>query len=288
MEAERSEGFSGRLGRSGVRAVARKAFLFTYLRGWLVWSSYRAQVILTVVGWLVPVFVFFLIAVFLGAAGTSIQALDGQSYVAFFVIGLAFQGFVANLVGLLAQRIRSEQMMGTLELVFLSPTRPGSVLLYSSLFGVLLNLLAAGAILAVGWSVLGVVFVVNPLSTIVATVLLAVSSVGLSLIAASFILWTKQGNPVAVFFATFTQFFAGVLFPVSTLPASVQWLAYSVPLTFGLNALRPALLAGASVAAIAPSLALMAVYAAVTVPLGVSLFRYTLYRTKVEGTVATY
>ncbi len=176
------------------RNVLRKAYLFTYLRGWLVWSSYRAQVVLTLVGWLVPVFLFFLLAVFLGAAGSSIGALDGRSYVAFFVVGLAYQGFVSNLVGLLAQRIRNEQMMGTLEHVFLSPTSPGAVLAYSSLFGVLLNVLATVVILAVGWGVLGVPFAINAPTVILATILLAVSSTGLGLVAAAFIM-DETGQP---------------------------------------------------------------------------------------------
>ncbi|MHB1434994.1 MAG: ABC transporter permease [Thermoplasmata archaeon] len=272
----------------GLRAIFRKAFLFTYLRGWLVWSSYRAQVGLTIVGWIVPVFVFFLVAVFLGAAGSSIGALDGSSYIAFFVVGLAFQGFVSNLVGMLAQRIRSEQMMGTLELVFLSPTNPGAVLIYSSLFGVLLNLLSAVAILGVGVGLLGVQLSLNLPTVLVATILLAVSSTGLSLVAAAFILWTKQGNPVALFFSTFTQFFAGVLFPVAVLPVSIRWLAYSIPLTFGLDALRSGLLAGGSLTSVAPSLGYMALYAGITIPLGLLLFRWVLQRTKDEGTIATY
>jgi ABC-2 type transport system permease protein len=272
----------------GLRAILRKAYLFTYLRGWLVWSSYRAQVGLTVVGWIVPVFVFFLIAVFLGAAGSSISALDGSSYISYFVVGLAFQGFVSNLVGMLAQRIRSEQMMGTLELVFLSPTSPGAVLVYSSLFGVVLNLLSAIAIMAVGVGILGVQLSLNLPTVILATILLAISSTGLSLVAAAFILWTKQGNPVALFFSTFTQFFAGVLFPVAVLPSSIQWLAYSIPLTFGLTALRAGLLTGGSIASVAPSLAWMAIYSLITIPLGLLLFHWVLQRTKDEGTIATY
>ncbi|MGI0070487.1 MAG: ABC transporter permease [Thermoplasmata archaeon] len=274
--------------RAGWRDVARKAYLFTYLRGWLVWSSYRAQVFLTVVSWVVPVFLFFLLALFLGATGSSISVLDGGSYVAFFVVGLAFQGFVSNLVGMLAQRIRNEQMMGTLEHVFLSPTSPEAVLAYSSIFGVVLNLIATVVILGVGVGALGMHLVLNWPTVLLATLLLAISSTGLGLVAAAFILWTKQGNPVATFFALFTQFFAGVLFPVAVLPAGVRWLAYSVPLTFGLNALRGGLLEGSGLASEAAPLAWMAVYALITVPLGVLLFRAVLRQTKEDGTVATY
>lgn len=243
---------------------------------------------LTILGWLVPVFLFFLLAVFLGAAGSSITELDGQSYVAFFVIGLAFQGFVSNLVSLMAQRIRNEQMMGTLELVFLSPTSPGAVLAYSTLFGVLLNVIAAGFILGVGVGALGVHLAVNLPAVVAGTALLALSSTGLGLISAAFILWMKQGNPVATFFSLFTQFFAGVLFPISVLPGTIRWLAYTVPLSFGLNALRGALLDGNSLVQVAAPLVWMAVYSAITVPIGIALFRYVLVKTKEEGTVATY
>ena len=273
---------------ASARSILRKTYLFTFLRGWLVWSSYRAQVGLTFVSWVVPVFLFFVLAGFLGTSGSSIAALDGGSYVAFFVVGLAFQGFVANLVGTLAQRIRSEQMMGTLEQVFLSPTTPEGVLVYSSVFGVVLNIASAGVILAVGWGILGVHFAIDPITVLLASILLAVSSVGLSSIAASFILWTKQGNPVALFFQTFTQFFAGVLFPISVLPGSIRWLSYVVPLTFGLDALRGGLLANAAPSAVAPALGAMAAYSVISIPIGLALFRWTLAKVKVEGTVATY
>ncbi len=270
------------------RSILRKVGLFTYLRGWKVWSSYRAQVALTIVSWLVPVFLYFVLAGFLDSSGAVLPSLNGTPYISFFVIGLAFQGFVSNLVGLLAQRIRNEQMMGTLELIFLSPTTPGGILVYSSIFGVVLNIIAAVVILGVGVGLLGVHLAVSWGPAILATVLLAVSSTGLSLVAAAFILWTKQGNPVALFFATFTQFFAGVLFPVAALPSGIQWLANTVPLTFGLDALRPTLLNGASLASVAPALGWMAVYAAITIPLGLWLFGRALRLTKIEGTVATY
>lgn len=272
----------------GLHSVLRKAYLFTYLRGWKVWASYRAQVALTLVGWLVPVFLYFVLASFLGASTLGEASLQGETYIAFFVVGLAFQGFVTNLVGLLAQRIRSEQMMGTLELVFLSPTRPGSVLFYSSLFGLVLNLIAAAVILVVGVGILGVHLALNAPAFLVAVLLLAVSSSGLGFIAAAFILMTKQGNPVGLFFSIFTQFFAGVLFPVAFLPASIRWLADSIPLTFGLEALRSSLLSNGSIAANGSSFALMALYAAVTIPLGLALFRWTLIKTKDDGTMATY
>ena len=274
---------------SSLRSLLRKTYLFTFLRGWAVWMSYPAQAVLTAVGWVVPVFFYFLLAGYLTSSSTSSPfAGNPAGYVAFFVVGLAFQGFVTNLYGFLAQRIRNEQMMGTLEHVFLSPTSPGAVLAYSSLFGIVLNVTATIVILGVGWGVLGVHLAVNLPTVVLATVLLAVSSTGLGLVAAAFIMWTKQGNPVATFFTLFTQFFAGVLFPVSVLPGAVQFLAYSVPLTFGLNALRSGLLQGGSVVSNAAPLLWMAVYALVSVPLGLFLFHATLRRTKVDGTIATY
>ena len=272
-----------------VRNILRKAYLFTFLRGWAVWLSYPAQAFLTLVGWVVPVFFYFLLAGFLTSSSSgSPFAGNGQGYVAFFVVGLAFQGFVTSLYGMLAQRIRSEQMMGTLEHLLLSPTSPSAVLAYSTVFGIMLNLLAMAAILGVGAAFLGVVFHVALAAVVVSVVLLIVSNLGMAIIASSFILWMKQGNPVAVFFTLYTQLFGGVFFPVSYLPGGLRLVSYLIPLTFGLDAVRATLLSGAGFLPILPDLLWMVFYTVVTIPLGLWFFRWTLRRVREDGTLATY
>ena len=269
--------------------VLRKTYLFTFLRGWAVWFSYRAQVFLTILGWVIPVFFYFVLAGYL-TNPTSGTAFAGspESYVAFFVVGLAFQGFVTSLYGTLAQRIRSEQMMGTLEHLLLSPTSPGAVLAYSMVFGLMLNVLAMGVILGIGVGFLGVHLAVSWAALIVSGVLLVTSNLGMAILASSFILWTKQGNPIAVFLTLYTELFGGVFFPVSFLPRSVAWISYLVPLNFGLSAVRASLLSGVGLGGVATDLIWMTVYTAITIPLGLAFFRWTLRRVRVDGTLATY
>ncbi len=274
---------------SSLRSLLRKTYLFTFLRGWAVWMSYPAQAVLTAVGWVVPVFFYFLLAGYLTSSSTSSPfAGNPAGYVAFFVVGLAFQGFVTNLYGFLAQRIRNEQMMGTLEHLMLSPTSPSAVLAYSTPFSIMLNLIAMGVILGVGAGFLGVVYHVAVLPLTVSVILLVASNMGMAIIASSFIMWLKQGNPVALFFTLYTQLFGGVFFPVSYLPHGLQYVSYLIPLTFGLNAVRATLLAGQGFASIGGDLLWMVFYTVLTIPLGVLFFRWTLKKVRVDGTLATY
>jgi|GEM_PF-128011 ABC-2 type transport system permease protein len=276
-------------GLEGVMAVLRKLYLFTFLRGWAVWFSYRAQVLLTVLGWVIPVFFYFVLAGYLTNPSSGSQfAGSPSSYVAYFVVGLAFQGFVTSLYGTLAQRIRSEQMMGTLEHLLLSPTTPGAVLLYSMVFSLMLNLLAMGLILGIGVGLLGVHLVINWPALWVSGVFLVVSNLGMAILASSFILWTKQGNPVAVFLTLYTELFGGVFFPVTYLPRSVSWISYLVPLNFGLAAVRASLLDGVGLGGVLGDLGWMALYTVVTIPLGLGFFRWTLKKVREDGTLATY
>ncbi|MEM3670873.1 MAG: ABC transporter permease, partial [Thermoprotei archaeon] len=42
-------------------SVGAKLYSFLYLRGFRVWISYKTNVILTVLGWVLPVFTYFFV-----------------------------------------------------------------------------------------------------------------------------------------------------------------------------------------------------------------------------------
>ena len=76
-----------------------------------------------------------------------------------------------------------------------------------------------------------------------------------------------------------------MLFPVSILPDWLQFIARINPITYALDAMRAALLDGASLLAISrPLLALLA-FAAILLPASMAGFAWALRRTKTTGTL---
>lgn len=93
--------------------ISGKIYSFLYLRGFKVWVSYRTQTILTVLGWVLPVFTYYFVGTSLG--NTLVAEIGVKNYVAFFTIGLAFQGYVSSVISTISQRLRNEQLYGTIE-----------------------------------------------------------------------------------------------------------------------------------------------------------------------------
>ncbi len=269
-------------------AVLRKAYLFTFIRGLRIWTTYKSQAIFTVLQWILPVFLYFFVATYFTRQITSSLSQFGGSYISFFVIGLAFQGYVSAMVASLSQRIRVEEEMGTLEHLMLSPTRPGAILLYTLLWPVLLNSIEAVLVLAIGAFLLGVQLHVNAISTAAVIILILASNGGIGMMAAAYTLFAKQGNPISLFFSTFSIFISGVVFPVTMLPPSIRLVADALPLTYGLQALRLSMLNGASAQSVAPLIEYLVVACTITIPLGLYLFRRAFNFVRKEGTLSGY
>ncbi|MEM3851459.1 MAG: ABC transporter permease [Methanomassiliicoccales archaeon] len=273
---------------SSSMSVFRKAYLFTFIRGLRVWTTYKSQAIFTVLGWLLPVFLYYFIATYLGRS--AVQSLDpsGTTYISFFVIGLAFQGYVSALVASLSQRIRTEEEMGTLEHVMLSPTGPAAILAYTTLWPLLLNSVQAGVVLLIGIYLFGVRLHVNLAATALILVLTLASNAGIGMMAAAYTLFAKQGNPISLFFSTFSVFISGVVFPVTVLPFALRIVSYAIPLTWGLVGLRLAMLNAAALPALLPYVEYLGIACAISLPLGFLLFRAAFNFVRRQGTLSGY
>lgn len=268
--------------------MARVAKLYSllYLRGFKIWASYKTSLFLTFVGWLLPVFTYYFVGTSLGEKFVS--SIGVADYTAFVVIGLAFQGYISAVVGTLSQRLRNEQLYGTIEFFFLSPTGVFGLLIYSIMWGLILNTVNVVVTLSVGAG-LGVDYVLSgvPGATII-VVLLIISSVGIAMMSAGTVMVIKQGDPVSFFFATFTALIAGTVFPVSAFPTLLRLVADAVPLTWALDGLRDTLLLGYSIPQVAGIIWILLAFDVVTVPLGYLVFRVCFNHVRSKGTLLEY
>jgi ABC-2 type transport system permease protein len=112
--------------------------------------------------------------------------------------------------------------------------------------------------------------------------------VGLGLLTAAGTMLTRRSNPVALVLGAASVFLSGVLYPVSVLPGWLQSVGRFLPLTHALEALRRALLTGASPAELIPSLGVLALFGCLLTPAGLGLFVYALRRARVDGSLTHY
>jgi ABC-2 type transport system permease protein len=205
------------------------------------------------------------------------------------LIGLAFQYYFSSALFAFSAKVRSEQMLGTLEAMLVAPT-PTSLVIFSSAawdftYGairVLLYLLFATLVFGVTLHTAG-------LSALLLGVLLTLlSSAGLGILSASFIIYFKRGDPINYLLSGMTTFLGSVFFPVEQLPASIQPASSVLPITWSLRIVRGTLLQGKTFGEVSGELFNLALITAVLLPLGLFCSRFAIRRAKREGSLIQY
>jgi ABC-2 type transport system permease protein len=250
--------------------------------------SYRTGFLLSLVASVVNILgVFFLSRAF-GAAGAGLISEYGGDYFAFAIVGIAFTNFMALGLGGIGTRVREGQMMGTLELMLLSPNRLGVLLLSSSLWshavslGTLLLYLLTGALLGVQLGQANVPMAVLSLT------LAIISFNALGLLAASFVIVLKQGNPVTWLIGTASVLLSGVFYPTSVLPGWLRDIGQLLPLTQALELMRRSILNGEGLTTLwEPFLALL-VLTVVLLPAGLFACHLAVRVAQTDGSLSQY
>jgi ABC-2 type transport system permease protein len=205
------------------------------------------------------------------------------------LIGIAFLGYFSTGLSSFSNSLRYAQTTGTLEAMLTTPTSLSVIILSSSLWDYSVTTLRVVVYLLVGILFLKVDFSGgNYLAAAVVIALTVLSASSLGIIAASFVMVLKRGDPINWGVSTLTAFFGGVYYPVQLLPPSLVWISYLLPITYSLDAMRKALLENATWGELLPDLLALVAFAAVLIPLSLLAFRYSVHRAKVEGSLTQY
>jgi ABC-2 type transport system permease protein len=268
-----------------IKGIISRLYAFLYIRGFKIWLSYRTQVVLTVLSWTLPVFTYYFVGTSLG--NKVVEDIHVKNYTSFFVIGLAFQGYVSSVITTISQRIRNEQLYGTIEYYVLSRSGIFSFLIYSALWGFTVNTINAVVILIIG-DLLGVRYEINILSTLIIVILLISSTLGIAFMSAAFTMITKQGNPISFFFSTFTTLLGGVVFPVTIMPPEITYISYALPLTWALNGLRNSMLYGYNIIQNIKCIEVLLLFNVILIPLGLLMYSFSFKKAREKGTLGEY
>jgi ABC-2 type transport system permease protein len=209
----------------------------------------------------------------------------GYDAFAFILTGIVMNGAMSAALSCYAQAIRDSQHTATLPLLIASPLSPRRLIALSSVYPMVraasegLLFLAAGA--ALGLALSGA----NALGAIVVFLIsmAAFGAVGV-LSAACIVVW-KRGDPIPWLIGAASWLLGGVFYPVEQLPAWLQGLSRLLPITYALEALRPALLGGVGLGDVLRRAAPLVLFAIVLIPLSLYAFSRAVDRARREGTL---
>lgn len=224
-------------------AVPFRAFL---RRDWAVARSYRLPFLMGLVGSMFILVIIFQTGKLIspGAGGPGSQL--GRGYFSFAVLGTVVIQIVHTATQSFATKLREEQTTGTLEAILTSPTPPATLILGSGLYDIARSVVEALVVLLIAAG-LGLRVELSgtwlALSLLVFLGLLALA-MEVGILVATFTVVFKRGASPSGLINAGLALLAGAWYPVSSLPAAVRVVAELIPFTWGLTALRDALLFG--------------------------------------------
>lgn len=251
--------------------------------------SYRLNFLMQLVGIFFSVAMFYFLSLLFGNA--LIPQLDeyGGDYFSFVLIGLAFSGYMGLSLSSFAQSIREGQVMGTLEIMLLSPTRLSAILISSSLWSYALTTIRVVVYLMLGALIFGFsLSQANFVTALVVLILSITSFSGIGILSAALVLIVKKGDPVAWALGSVSSLLAGVYYPISVLPDWLEPISRFLPLTYALDGMRLAMLKGASLSDVGIDILALLGFTAVLTPIAFIVFRKALKRAKAEGSLIQY
>ena len=251
--------------------------------------SYRLSFVLQFLGIFLTVTAFYFLSTLVGGAAARPLEAYGGEYFPFVLLGLAFSTYMMLGLQAFSERIREGQMMGTLEVMLLSPTRLSVILLASCLWAYIFGTLRVLVFLFFGAVVFTVSFTqANLLAAAVILVLSMMSFASIGMISAAFVIVLKRGDPFAWAFGGLSTLLSGVFYPVAVLPDWLQGFSALLPLTYALDAMRLAVLQGFSVYELRSDILALLVFLVVLLPLALLSFRLAVKRAKIEGSLVQY
>ncbi len=260
----------------------------TFVRDMWIATSYPLGSLLSTGGSIFGILGVFFLGEAFGSSLVAPVERYGGSYFAFAVIGVALSTFMgAGLTGT-AARIREGQLMGTLELMVLSPNRLGVVLFSSSLWSHALATVALLVSLLVGAALGMDIGHVNLPMALLSLVLAIVAFNALGFIAASVVIVIKQGSPVTLVLGLASALAGGVLYPTSVLPSWLQTVGQALPLTHALELIRRSVLRGEGIETLWGPFLSLAGLTAVMLPIGLWACDRAVRMAQTDGSLSQY
>jgi ABC-2 type transport system permease protein len=266
----------------------RKAIAFMR-RDFQIEFSYKMNFVLNCLDSIVILIFFYFLNALMAAGGSHYAGAYGTDYFSFAVIGVAFARYFQLTLRMFSDSIRAAQLSGCLEAMLSSQTDSLTIVLLSSLYGLISGAMQPIVILTAAVVFMGVDFShANVAATMLILGLSILTFVAFGVLSAATILWLKKGDPLAWILGGMGTLIGGAYFPVAVLPVWLQKISFLIPITYSLDALRLAILKGYSIEMLAGQALTLGLIAAILLPVSLYVFAATVRKGRIEGTLTVY
>lgn len=258
-------------------------------RDFLIASSYKATFIIQFITIFFGVAMFYYIGEVFGGIVSPLLKSHGNNYFAFIILGVAFLDYHVVSLRLFSQSIQDSQMMGTLEIILLSPVKLSSMIICSSLWGYIFTSIRFLIYLLFGVLIFGLnIGSANIAGAILVLILSIICFASFGIILAGIVMVFKRGDSLNAIVSSASVFLGGVFYPLEVMPDWLNQVSYYIPLTHALNGMRQALLQGYSLNQLLPEFMILAIFALIFFPIGLISFKLAVQRAKRDGTLTHY
>jgi ABC-2 type transport system permease protein len=184
--------------------------------------------------------------------------------------------------------LREEQMRGTLESNWMSPSWRFSLLLGNSAVQMVVMLIFIGVSLVEFTVFYGVRFNGDPLLVVLMFLVSIPAIYGLGFAFASVVITAREANAFVFLVRGLVMIFCGITYPIAVLPGWMQGVAQFLPQTYIIYGFREAMLNGADFQTLWPVYQILLVFGAFWLAVGFVLFRRMERRARQTGALGQY
>ncbi|HET9912181.1 MAG TPA: ABC transporter permease [Anaerolineales bacterium] len=280
------------LGHPGFTSDLR-AFWAVVRREWTIFTRYPSWIIALFIWPLIFPMMYILTARALaGPDGSGLaifmETTGASDFIGYIVIGTTvwmWQNIVLWDIGF---ALRNEQMRGTLESNWLSPTWKFSYLLGPT-GPQFVSMLMFISITALEFGLLFGVRLNGSIWMILLMMLAAIPSIyGLGFAFASLVITVKEANAFVFLVRGLVMIFCGITFPISLLPGWMQSIAKWLPQTYLIHGMRAAAFSNAGITELLPDLIPLLAFGAFWLVVGYSTFLWMERRARRTGAIGQY
>ena len=180
-----------------------------------------------------------------------------------------FMGSVATT----GSAIAGEKDDGTLVRMLMTPVSKRSVILGKTIYQLILQLGRAVILILAAYLLLGFNMNGSWLLLSLVLVIFTLGGVGMGIIMSARVDDYESFMQLNMLVTMPSMFVTGVFFPLSSAPEWMRYIAYCLPLTYAIDAMRAIMIKGQGLNAISTDLIILSLFAIVTFTAGVHLFR---------------
>ena len=258
-------------------------------RDLLIAWSYRTALVTDLGTLIIQAVLFALVARLVDPA--TLPTFGGRTidYAAFVATGLTVAALFQLGITKLVAVTRQEQLTGTLESLYATPTRPGTIQAGSALYDLVTIPVRTGLFLAFVAVALDVSLSWGGALPAAIVLLAAVPAAwGIGLLGAASVMTFRHGTAVTALAVGLLSLGSGVYLPLEILPGWVARAAGANPFALALDTIRDLLLGGAGWERVGPTVAVLVPASAVGLMLGSAAMRWALRRERRRGTLGQY